>query len=223
MALSTNADYIDLLIGRLGRRSTTQTTLRALVVDEINSSLRELERGRFLPWFLETVAILTTVADDRTITLPTGFLREIENQSVEIIASSTVTNDLIKLRVEDLNTLYKDDAAGLPARYAIGEPSIYWGPKPDAAYAVSFPYIAESTAVPDDAVVATNPWLINAHNFVLSHAGIQVAGFHLQNQKLAELFGAATARGRLELVGHHEAREHTNMDYSDADKLVGVR
>jgi len=223
MALSTNEDYINLLIGRLGRRDNTDATMRALIVDEINSSIVELEHGRFLPWFLETSTTLVTVADIRTTALPTGFLRETENQAIQIADTTGTLSHMIKLRLEDLDALYRNDAAAQPGFYAIGEPNIYWGKTPNAAYNISFPYMAATTAIADNTNAATNKWLTLAHNFILSHAGTQVASLHLQNEKLAGIFGAITGRARMELVGHNEARQHTNMDYSDADNLVGVK
>jgi hypothetical protein len=219
MALSTDADWIQLLMNRLGQR--TGTTLRAKVVDEINASIEEIEKGSFLPWFLETENTEVTVASTRTIALPTGFLREIENRSIQILDGDSKWQLLKKLRIEDLDSQFRNASEGRPTRYALSGLNIFVGRTPNDVYTIDFPYMKATTAITDSGAAATNPWLTNAHNWILSHAGVTVASLQLQNQKLAGVFGSVAARARQELMNSHEAREHTNHQYSDVDRLVG--
>lgn len=219
MPLASDAAYIDLLMARLGNRS--EATLRVKVLTEFNIQKDELEHGSFLPWFLETSADLSLAQGQSEISLPTGFLREVEDRPPTVILVSDNSENRPRKRksgvIEGLDLNVTEQ--GRPTRYTVKGTVIRVWPIADAAYIFRFPHIAVTPSVQDSSGVL-NAWFANAPNYLLGLTGAVVAALHVQNPALIGSFGAMTTRARNELIASNEAREHTNMDYSDSDALI---
>lgn len=217
MPLASNQAYINQLMFRLGNRN--ETTLRTQVVNELAVVKDELENGSFLPWFLETETQLSLVAGQTEISLPAGFRREIEGRRQVLVKVSDSTEYLLRKRrgetIDYLDLNYTD--RGTPVRYAILGTVIRFWPTLDTAYTLNFRYVAASDEITDSAG-SLNPWLQYAPNLVLGKAGAMIANT-IDPAKVAG-FNNMAALALRELQTSHEARTHTNFDYSDSDALA---
>jgi len=220
--MSTNAQLLDRMALRLGSR--TNVAIRTNLVSEVNAAIELLEQGSFLPWFLEEHSTtLATVADQDTITLPTGFLREIEEEKPWVILAAN-DNDRVILKKRDSGFIVQrnhPDITNSPQVYAVRNTDILIGPIADQVYSISFPYYkASNDPMVDDTNAATNPWLINAADWVLNLGASVVADLHLQNTKLATRLQGYAGATRGEVLKTHTARQMQNWD-DDADKFAG--
>lgn len=217
MAIGTDAEQINLLMNRLGRR--TDTALRATALDEINVAINAAEYGNFQPWFLKTTGTIVTVADTESYALPTGFLREDDDEELSFL-DGTDPYFLKKHLKEKLTKSNLGAETDRPTHYAIWGEQIHLSPVPDAVYTITIPYAAATTAITDTATATTNKWLLFARNWILGDAGVQIAGFNLQNQRLAAIFASSAKASRAQVLALHKAREASNADFSDPDKWV---
>lgn len=215
---TTNTGYLDLIMGRLGAR--TNPRVRSALIDETNVAKLQLENGKFLPWFLETTGAWVLSPSVNYYDLPSNFIREIEDREAFIWDPDSGEETRIhKLRDEDRYRLSTSaDATGLPARYSITGTRFYFVPAPDKAYEFRIPYMGYTPDFADDATLHT--WLAYAPNVLLGLAASVVAGFHLQNERLEARMAGLHQNAWRELYAQHEARLHTNMDYSDSDLLI---
>lgn len=218
MDITLTSDLITILLNRLGRRN--DATLRASAVDEINMAQKQLESGRFLPWFLlkSMPAGVVTAIGDVDIDLPDDFIREEEDSQVKL-KDPTNNENLLKKATEDvLQHKYQNASNARPKYYAIVNRTMYFWPRPDAVYVVHYWYYASQPQIIDVATTATNPWLVYAPDWILSQAGFQLASFHIQKPDMALRFRQAAAEARDNIMTMHEARIHTNMNYSDDEE-----
>lgn len=205
--MSTNAEIIELAMSRLGQRKSTK--VRADVISEINSSIEELERGTFHPWFLEETATLSIVANDVSKALPTDFLLEAE-ESRPYYVEEGKTYYLTKrfyaaLLAEEPTTL---------KYYAIRGETLHFRMAADKAYTIYVDYYAKTVdPIVDNSDTVSNPWLINAKDWVVYEALTTVAALHLQNQELGATMSVLAGKAKRDLYIHHEARISENQDF----------
>lgn len=219
MALTGNADFITLLMSRLGRK--TNTAVRALIVDEINVQIDELEAGSFLPWFLEASSSVGISQGISTSALPAGFIREVEGSRPKVVKDADGTESVPrKRRAEQLEQLGLNvDDQGTPTRYAISGSSLLTWPAADGSYTFYIPSMIKTTDV-TDSNAALNLWIQHAPNYILGLVGAVMAQFHIGDPVRVKAFLETSTRARVELIASNEARQSTNMNYSSSDALV---
>lgn len=216
MDFSTEDHYVTLLLNRLGRRRSDDA-LRTSVVEELALTQRQLELGRFLPWFLvkKQNPVVNILGSEDSIPVPTDFIREEEETQPYIVNTAGDKFQLKKGLHDILQTKYLNTARGTPKYYSILGSSFYLWPTPSETFAWHMWYYAKQAVVVDTATAVTNPWLLNAADWLLYTAGISLASFHIQKADMASRFAAAARVAMDNVVTLHEARIHTNMNYSD--------
>jgi hypothetical protein len=215
----TNAQALDLIMKRLGGRSST--TLRATLLLELNNKIAELERGPVKPWFLETEQTQATtpfVVNQNYIALPADFLLEIEDADFRVQDSNGKYNPLVKTSYRRLLQETENVDAGLVEGYALFGNRIYLGPKPDIAYSYKFPYLAKSAAIADDSNAITNSWLLEFFNYITLEAAYVMASEHVQSADLMQKLAGPLQAARRAFVQEVEARIHTNRTYLETDQ-----
>ncbi len=205
--MATNAQLLDQAMGRLGQRKSL--TVRANVVLEINSTIAELERGTFLPWFLESSTDLALAVDDTSKALPTDFLREEEESRPYFTLDGTVRY----LTKRFYGTLQGEAPTNLRF-YAIRGETFHFRFAADIAYTVTVDYYAKSNdAFVDNAVAVSNKWLLNAETWVLNEALKTVAALHINDAEKAATFALLAQVAKKDLYIYHESRINENQDF----------
>lgn len=212
----TNQEIFNLVMARLGGR--TSLALRAAALTEMNVKIAELEQGALRPWFLETELIYNTAINSAT-GIPSNFLSEVEDGFLRMYNPSLGT--LVKIpKTSYSNLLDKTMNAGLgfPERYAIFGEAIYYGPMPDAVYAVLFPYLKKSDAVGDDLAAVSNPWLVRFPTYIILETAMNLASFHIQSPELIQKLTGPLSIARDAYIRAVQAHENVNMRYLAEDE-----
>jgi len=163
------AECIKIIASRLGNR-TDLNDIIGLEMDLIQDTALE-GTGAFLPWFLESDELtLTATPNTEQITLPEGFLAEIEDHGFYLY-DATQENPYTKLVKSDYDLMRaKYPVAGTPKEYNLSGNFLILKPTPDAAVTVKFRCYK---AAPKTA--AENVWLKHAPDLVVSEVGKVVA------------------------------------------------
>lgn len=205
--MATNAEILDLGMSRLGQRSSTR--VRADLLLEINNSIETLERGTFLPWFLESVTSLSVVTDDTSAALSANFLREVEDTRPYYTLSGTV----YYLEKRLYGVLVGEAPTGVDL-YAIRGTTFHFRKAADQAYTINvLTYNKSNDPLVDNATAASNVWLLNAQDWILYHALVKVAALHVGFQEGGTNFADLANGAKIDLYNYHESRTHTNQDY----------
>lgn len=181
----TRAQLVALIQSRLGQR----TSLDATVVAELQLAQTELESEPFLPWFLETSVIdsttFVTVASTRTLAVPTGFIREQDEQEAFMLKSGsyryTITRKPMDVLLQDTSLA----SAGFPKYYDRVFNTIYLFPTPDAAYNGTLLYFVGDAVLSADGT--TNNWSTYAPELLVARAGMSV-GVVLRDANIVKYF-----------------------------------
>lgn len=208
--------YVTLLLNRLGRRN--DTTLQDSVVDELNQAQKQLERGRFLPWFLLQQMTDDTISADQQLWLPSYadyFLRECDESPLILEDSDGIKIALTKGDHTALTKKYLNVDSGIPKYYSLIGRTFHIWPAPNKTYYPRLWCYVGQRDIALFGIAATNRWLVNASDWLLSTAGEQLAALHVQNPDMAARFARAAAVARDNIMTLHEARIHTNMNYTD--------
>lgn len=205
--MSTNAQFIDQAMGRLGQR--TSTKIRANVVEEINTAIEDLERGTFFPWFLSKTATLSVVANDTFKDLPSDFALEEDETRPYYVEEGTV----FYLTKRFYGTLLGETPTSLKF-YATRGTEFHFRIPADKSYDIIVPYYAKTIdPLVDDTTPVSNLWLLEAKNWILGKALSVVAATNLQNLNLATTMAALEVKSRTDVYNYHEARMNQNQDF----------
>lgn len=195
----TRLELVTTILNRLGGRSGA--TLSNLVVSELQFRQQILEREAELPWFLLEEAAVTVSAEQ--VTLPTGFLREYEDDSFFIQQTSGLWKQLDK-RLPS-HVFEDEDLIGS------GEPSAYYllkelhvFPTPDSSYSGRFFHYAAQPALSADGT--ENEWTVEAPDLLGAEAGYLVAKY-LRDFNAAQLFETEIRDARRRIVAANTARK----------------
>ena len=118
----TGAQTLNMLMARLNR---TNATLRAnALLEMIQYQQMHLEKGSIMPDFLiERDTSITLTAANRRFTLPTNFLRELdEDETLYIVDADSLYQPMEKVDYEDPITqgeFDSDDTSSLPLKYSL--------------------------------------------------------------------------------------------------------
>lgn len=186
----TRNQIVSAIERRLGRR----TGLYQDIVEEMVLAQARLERSR-LPWFLVKAATgVACTSGQRTIALPTDFLRLYDESSI-FIQDTNGTNDK-RVEVADYDVLLADSSLagttvtdGKPTHLAMVGASFYAFPKPNAAYPLVFFYYGSASPTFDEetTVGAENAWAKYAPDVVIGEAGFHLAKALGQLQGIQEM------------------------------------
>jgi len=204
--MSTHSEIIDLGMSRLGRRRSTE--VRRDLVTEINSFLKRLSRQSFKPWFLMDMDTLTFEAGEVVKPLADDFSLEVE------ASRPFFTYDGEVEYLQKLSYAMLEGQTGTKNFYAIEGNNIHIRPTPSEQQVVSFLYYKNDEGeLVDNAIEATNLWLVNAEDWIVNSAASRVARFHTIARDLAQDLADDAREFKTELYVLHEARKHQNMDY----------
>ena len=207
--MATNTVLLDQMMSRLGQRKSQR--LRADLIAEVNQAVQELERKPFIPWFLEQALPLAFASGTASVAIP-NFIREVEETRPYYVQESQITYLAKTLR----GTLYAHETAlTSPQIYTLtGDTNMEIRPVPTKDYTINILVYAKSNdAIADNTNEASNPWLLNAFDYLAETALERTARFHMRDMKAADEHGKAAARMLNDLYAFHESRVHTNQDY----------
>jgi hypothetical protein len=177
-----NSQVLDLMLGRLGRRTAPNT--RTFCLTELNIAIRELERGTVKPWFMEATATGNIDDEDDFITLPSDFVMEVEEGTFELQHPDNGWTELAKHTREKIRIETKNEDPAFPQAYAIWGNTFLLGPAPDQAYPYRFDYYARTTAIADNSTEASNSWINEFFDLTTSKALMVIARDHIQSDRM---------------------------------------
>lgn len=160
----------------LGFRGTDQNDN---IVLAMRQAQRLLEMGRSLPWFLiEEDTTLTGTADVAYVALPTGFLREVDDEPWYFSMSGE--DDVVKMKkmpwdwVQDAGRNPEDGEVeeGLAYYYALRKTRIYVRPVPTAAWTMVGSYYKAADTLD---TASSNAWLTYAPELIYGSAALSMA------------------------------------------------
>jgi hypothetical protein len=197
----TRDEAVDLLMGRLARRSSLVT--QQDIINEMAFVQSFILEGDPTPlWFLLTEsAETTTLADDERLPVPSDFLQEWEEGSLYV--SETSGGDLTSMVKDDWDTIKeKIKGSGKPEYYDISGDYFLLRKVPNDAYYITMRYYARAASlagVYGDAANVENKWLEHAADLLIAEVGVIIANQYLQSKTMVELFlrQAGTAKDRL--------------------------
>lgn len=195
----TRAALVSLILGRLGGRSGA--TLEAQVVAEMQFRQSILEREATLPWFLLEEAAVTVSAEE--VTLPTGFLREYEEDSFFITLSDGTRKCLDKRMPTHI---FEDEdliGSGEPSAYYLLQ-ELHVFPTPAMSYSGRFYYYKAADVLSDNN--SENNWTLYGQDLLAAETGFLVAKY-LRDFNAAELFSQEIADARRRIVTENVARK----------------
>ena len=202
------SEAIELVKQGLGFR--TGTAIDTAVVNSMKLVQTTLEHEAMLPWFLvsDLLSSETKVGDGR-VSLPKGFLREVEHGALWITES--VGTDPQELPKKEFDWIHKKygTTPGFPRYYSILGKFFRLGPVPDAKYPLTIIcYLADELLNEEK----ENLWLLHAPDLLVARTGLKVAGDtvnRIARQRFEEEVIIANAR----LLVENEARMHANRHY----------
>lgn len=184
---------------------------RSDLSDEILSALQEaqddLEAGKTLPYFLlEEDQSLVLPSGQNSISLPSVFIREFEDEPIRYVPEGEETPFYVKRRRwDEAVAAYADHDAAGPAVYVLRENSLYFLPTADQEYTLTWSYYRTASAV---SLNGENAWL--AHRigkwWLIGQAGVIIAR-DLRDADGLAIFEAMATRARTALFSELVTRE----------------
>lgn len=183
----------DVAVARVKQMLGFRKDQDANIVQAMQEVQSELEKEPELPDFLrKTYSGLVTVANVRTVNVPSDFIREWEQDQMNITTSdgpqSVVKDELGFLRIRYTDT-------GVPLKYALVNKQFYLFPMPDQIYTIDGTYYAK------DAVLSTNIenlWLENIPEILIGGAGVLLAT-GLRDKDAIQLFAGMYSGARTKI------------------------
>ena len=211
--MATRAEITDVIAQRLGNRGAALDTQ---IVVELQQAQRELEAMPELPWFLASKdTSKSTAANTQTVTLPTGWLMEHEEEGLWVIDASgkyweLTKDDYRNARREDfLTNDAEGDATGLPERYTILGLTLYLFPTPDAVYSLELNHYNDDTTLSADST--ENQWGLYASDVLIGKAGMAMSRF-ARDEGALQLFTADYQQARQRMLWQNVERSEINRD-----------
>lgn len=207
--MATNTENIDLMMSRLGQRRSER--VRADAIAELNAAIVDKERQPFIPWFLAGTEQVAVSTGETFKLISNNYLREVEDTQPYYMLDGRPKR-LLKVTVEELD-LYNGSATA-PEVYTIIGNEFHFRPMADEPRTIFVRcYTRSADPIVDNDQETSNPWLINAFEYITSAALKKVAGLHIKDQEGAANFTALETQHRRELYTFHESRIHVGQDY----------
>jgi hypothetical protein len=207
----TNAEMLNLIMGRFGGRSST--TLRATALKELNEKIRQLEQADICPWFMKDVWTPNTQANVESLDLPSDYIRDDDDAEPEIRDPNKGWVEIHKVPYNRLRQETANALAQLPRGFSTYGEKIYFGPLPDAAYNFRLPYFKRTGSVVDNSSEISNKWLVNFFNLITLETVNIVAKLHIRDQQVVASVASELDIARLQFKRAVEAREHAGQEY----------
>ena len=203
----TGAQALTMLMARMSR---SNTALRANCLLELDLFQKmTLEKGPIMPDFLierDTTVALT--AANRRFTLPTNFLRELdEDETLFILDDDGVYHPMEKMDYEDpidQSQFTSADTGSLPLVYSLEGLYGYTWPIPTVNRTLKMNFYATGGTVADDGVETV--WLKHASDLLLGGAGTIINALYVKDAEAATVFAAMEQRGMARLITEQTAR-----------------
>ncbi len=188
--------------------------LEANIILMLQEAQRDLEKGKTLPRFLlQESQPLTLDAGTHTVALPTGFLRDSDENPIHFFPVTTtrpryLTRYGYRVASEATDLVQENDPAqtaesGAPERYAIRKATIDFIVNADQTYTLYWDYY-KADAVLDSNI--TNEWLENASEWLIGEAGWRLA-MDLGNVDAVAKFDQMRKAGNRAVIGEEIASE----------------
>lgn len=205
----TNAELISRVLFALGNRTSHRGEILAAMLGWVN----EAEQSPFLPWFLEkeSTGLALTIGQDY-VTLPTDFLRELDEGVVLITDEEGVEHSLVK--TPSLKKLLSETTTEeIPQGYYLSSDRIYVAPRPtEYAYPLRFFYYGKSTTIADNSSEVTH-WGKYAQNAIVYGTAADFAAAPMRNDALARQLEKMEKQALDALWRDTEARLHSGQVY----------
>lgn len=208
----TGAEFLTLLMGRLGGRTSATTRATALLEAKLVQQT-ELEEGAFLPWFLINRSLTGTLSvGARELAVPTGFIRELDEEDAVLVTNPDGKEvNLVKKPYNELRNWHGLDAtADVPENYSLSGDKFLIFPLPNLVLATRYRVYAGVTVVNDDAVETL--WTKHAADLLLAYTGYNMATKHLAWPEKAAEFSADKSTAMSRLIAMNTAREEASLD-----------
>lgn len=183
-------------------------TLESEIVLALQEAQRDLERGKTLPRFLlQEAATVTLTLGASTAPLPTGFLRESdENPPYYFQSGSAKPIYLERKYLKDARLAWlRDDTtvAKPPKVYAVRLATFDFIVPSDATYTIYMDYYKAADLLTTD---IENVWLANAPEWLIGEAGLRIAK-DTRDADAVKLFTDMRTAGRAAALADDLARE----------------
>lgn len=199
-------DAVNLLADRLGNRGDTFDTQ---IINEMQAAQVRLEMLPQVPWFLlfhDTT--LATVADAKTVTLPTKFLMEDEYSQLFIVDDSGNHFRVAKKSYDNLRGSMHFDSNSLPEFFALQKNTMYLFPTPSGVNSFDWFYYQKDSTLDTN---IENEWLTYAPEIIMAAAGLKIARF-MRSAELIQIFQQDYADALTELMLQDEARRQAALE-----------
>ena len=167
----TRDEISNLIKHKLGFRDSYDDAIIFAHLDYVQVQYERVSRTRPLPWFmLNTTHTVATVADTRTVAMPTGFIAFDDDWPLTIVNADSETKQLCRAPATHLS---KDDyaAEGFPTHFIFNYTVLDLYPLPDAAYTITIPHYARTTAWSE---TDTSDWFTEFPDLVIEETALSV-------------------------------------------------
>lgn len=179
----------DTAVARIQDGLGFRTDLAAKIILRLQESQRNLEQGKTLPWFLIIEDATLSLADRaNTVTIETGFIREVDWQPMRFIDTSSGSakpKKVPKRTFENAIDAYGDLQDGPPKVYVLRKSDYYFFPTADQAYTLYHSYYKKGDVLTTN---IENVWLLNCPELLIGDAGARMAA-DLRDDFAVDLFG----------------------------------
>ena len=199
-------------VTRIKRRLSFRTSLDSDIVSELQLAQKSFERGHSLPWFLKQEdQTLSFTAGTSFVALPSGFLRETEDQSPSyLIDGERYPVFPAKKDWEDAYEAFTGSDPGYAQVYVIRKETFHVFPTPEVDYDLTWGfYQADEELLSDD---SENLWLTHAYDLLIGKAG-KILAEDIKNQEALASFNLMLSTGWAEIFADGISREDANRHY----------
>lgn len=185
---------VTLIKGRL--KNNSNTSLDALIVAEMVAVQEGLFDGAVMqPWFTEKLnSTLATVAETKTLTLPSDFNRLTAEGGIWVTDSAGNKAELVRGDYDEMESDYAGADSGLPKKYAMVGGTVYLYPTPEAVYSVEVLYHQKGLSLETSNI--ENIWLEHASDWFMGEVGLVIAGQYLADKESAAFFANQAQIGK---------------------------
>lgn len=207
------SEAITLIKGRLARFN--DQVIEPYIIAELKATQAKLELDAVLPWFLITEeATVSQDIDEDRILIPTGFLREIDENAFYYVDSAGDKHPLQKMDYDDMVQRY--GASGDPMAYALHGKYFRVRPVPSsgASYSVAMNFYKADTILSTD---VENNWLKYYPELMICETVRVMAANYTKDLKTATTAAEDFRAARGLMLTNEQARKDANRMYWSED------
>src|SRR5688572_23518046 len=178
----------------------------------------KLEGGALMPWFLLTDELsLATVANLRSVAVPSDFLREWEDYPLTYY-DVTAEDPYIELDKDEFNYLreqFGSSETGPPQAYSLDGQVYSMFPTPADIYTLTTRYFAKDEVLTDS--VLENNWTEHATDVLIAELGMMLSAGR-RDPAINQYFATEAGRAHRRLLAFDEARKQALRDARRGDR-----